>query len=96
MASKIMKDGRIRWKGRVQKMGQIKQKLFNTKAEALAWEAQERAADWEATTDTACSLKDWAEKYLDHAAKYDRKTYNEKRQALRELFAATTGKGKAR
>ena len=64
MASKIMKDGRIRWKGRVQKMGQIKQKLFNTKAEALAWEAQERAADWEARTDTACSLKDWAEKYL--------------------------------
>ncbi|MBR4608200.1 MAG: tyrosine-type recombinase/integrase [Lachnospiraceae bacterium] len=96
MASKIMKDGRIRWKGRVQKMGQIKQKLFNTKAEALAWEAQERAADWEAKTDTACSLKDWAEKYLDHAGKYDRKTYNEKRQALRELFAATTGKGKAR
>lgn len=96
MASKILKDGRVRWKGRVQKMGRIKQKLFNTKAEALAWEAQERAADWEATTDTACSLKDWAEKYLDHAAKYDRKTYNEKRQALRELFAATAGKGKAR
>ena len=40
-------------------------------------------------------LKDWAEKYLDHAGKYDRKTYNEKRQGLRELFVAKTGKVKA-
>jgi integrase len=45
-------------------------------------------------TDTAYSLKDWAERYLDHAGKYDRKTYNEKRQALRELFAAETGKNR--
>ena len=95
MASKIMKDGRVRWKGRVQKLGQIRQKLFDTRAAALEWEAEERKASWEATTDTACSLKNWAEKYLDHAAKYDRKTFNEKRQALRKLFAATIGKGKA-
>ncbi|MCL2122824.1 MAG: tyrosine-type recombinase/integrase [Desulfovibrionaceae bacterium] len=94
MPSKIMKDGRTRWKGRVQKNGLIKQKLCNTRAEALEWEAQERKADWEAATDTVCSLKDWAEKYLDHAGKYDRKTYNEKRQALRELFAARTGKSR--
>lgn len=95
MASKITKDGRIRWKGRVQKLGQIRQKLFDTRAAALEWEAQERKASWEATTDTACSLKHWAERYLDHAAKYDRKTFNEKRQALRKLFAAPIGKGKA-
>ena len=94
MPSKISKDGRIRWKGRVQKLGQIKQKLFDTKADALAWEVAERKTDWEATTDTALCLKDWAEKYLDHCAKYDRKTYNEKRQALRELFSAKVGKGK--
>lgn len=90
-----MKDGRVRWKGRVQQNGRIKQKLFNSKTEALKWEAEERQKDWTAATDTACSLKDWAEKYLDHAGKYDRKTYNEKRQALRELFAAKAGKGKA-
>lgn len=95
MPSKIAKDGRIRWKGRVQKLGQIKQKLFDTKAEALEWEAAERKTDWEAAIDTACSLQQWAEKYLDHAKKYDRKTYNAKRQALRELFAAKIGQGKA-
>lgn len=95
MPSKITKDGRIRWKGRVQQNGQIRQKLFNSKTEALQWEAEERQKDWTAATDTACSLKDWAEKYLDHAGKYDRKTYTEKRQALRELFAAKSGKGNA-
>ena len=95
MPSKVNKNGRIRWQGRVQQNGLIRQKLFDTKNEALQWEVEERKKDWEATTDTACSLKDWAEKYLDHCAKYDRKTYNEKRQALRELFAAKAGKGKA-
>ena len=94
MPSKIMKDGRIRWKGRVQKLGRIKQKLFDTRAEALDWEAMERKADWEAGTDMACSLKEWAESYLDYATKYDRKTYNVKRKAFRDFFAATGGKGK--
>ena len=94
MPSKITKDGRIRWKGRVQKQGRIKQKLFDTKAEALDWEAIERKADWEAETGTAYSLKEWAERYLDYATKYDRKTYNVKRKAFQDFFAATVGKGK--
>ena len=92
MPSKIKKDGRIRWMGRVQKLGRIKQKLFDTKAEALDWEAIERKADWEETTDTVCSLKEWAEAYLDYAGKYDPKTYSAKRLAFRKLFAAKTGK----
>ena len=86
MTSKITKDRPIRWKGRIQKLGQMRQKLFDTRAAALGWEA---------TTDTVCSLKSWAERYLGHAAKYDRKTFNEKRQALQKLFAATIGQGKA-
>ncbi len=73
----------------------MRQKLLDTRAAALEWEAQERKASWEATTDTVCSLKNWAERYLGHAAKYDRKTFNEKRQALQKLFAATIGQGKA-
>ena len=95
MPSKVNKNGRIRWVGRVQQNGLIRQKLFDSKNEALQWEVEERKKDWEAATDTVLCLKDWAEKYLDHARKYDRKTYNEKRQALRELFAAKVGKGKA-
>lgn len=94
MPSKIQKNGHPKWKGRVQKNGIIRQKLFDTKAEALAWEAEERKKDWNKEIDTACSLRQWAEKYLDHAEKYSRKTYNEKRQALRELFAAKQGIGK--
>ena len=94
MPSKIQKNGHPKWKGRVQKNGIIRQKLFDTKAEALAWEAEERKKDWNKEIDTACSLRQWAEKYLDHAEKYSRKTYNEKRQALRELFAAKQGTGK--
>ena len=46
MPSKIQKNGHPKWKGRVQKNGIIRQKLFDTKAEALAWEAEERKKDW--------------------------------------------------
>ena len=60
----------------------------------MAWEAEERKTDWNQEIDTACSLRQWAERYLDHAEKYSRKTYNEKRQALRELFAAKQGTGR--
>lgn len=88
MPSKITKDGRIRWKGRVQKAGQIRQKLFDTRAQALEWEAEERKADW-SRTDTACSLRQWAERYLDHSRKFSRGVYQRKRQAFRNLFAAT-------
>ncbi|MDL2267855.1 tyrosine-type recombinase/integrase [Desulfovibrio sp. OttesenSCG-928-G15] len=88
MASKITKDGRIRWKGRIQKQGKIKQKLFDTKAQALEWEATERKADW-SLTDTACSLREWAEKYLDHSRKFSIGVYQRKKQAFRNLFAAT-------
>jgi len=94
MPSKITKDGRIRWKGRVQKQGQIKQKLFDTKADALEWEAGERKADWEAGADTACSLKEWADRYLGYAEKFDKTTRNAKQKTFREFFAVKAGKGK--
>lgn len=87
MPSKITKDGRIRWKGRVQKHGQIKQKLFDTRAQALEWEAGERKADWN-RTDTVCSIRDWAERYLDHSRKFSKGVYGRKKQAFRNLFAA--------
>jgi len=93
MPSKIKKNGRIRWKGRVQKDGVIRQRLFETKAEALAWEAEQRGNDW-SKTDTACSLGDWSQRYLDHCRKYSLKAYQEKVKAFKEFFAAKDAKGR--
>ena len=46
-------------------------------------------------TDTACSLLDWANKYLNFSeSKFDRKTFIGKRKAFRELFATKRGTGK--
>lgn len=78
MPSKIKKGGRIRWKGRIQKQGEIKQRLFDTKADALAWETEQRREDW-SKTDTAYSLGEWAQDYMGFARKYSTKTYGEKR-----------------
>ena len=95
MASKIKKSGRVRWKGRVQRAGLIRQKLFDTKAEALAWEVEMRALPtWDESqvealtpTQTVTALQ-WSKEYLD--AVKDRKmcdkTYGEKVSAFRRLF----------
>ncbi len=93
MPSKIRKNGRTRWKGRVQKDGLIRQKLFETKAEALKWEAEQREADW-SKTDTAFSLGEWAQQYLDYSQKFSDKAYGEKVKAFKEFFAARNRKGK--
>ena len=92
MPSKIKKNGRIRWKGRIQKDGKIKQKLFDTKADALTWETEQRQADWSKTSMTY-SLGEWAQDYLDYSQKFSAKTYGEKRKTFKEFFAATNDKG---
>jgi len=94
MPSKIMKSGRTRWKGRIQKQGRIRQKLFSTKHEALAWEAEQRKCDWDAEPPgSVCTVAAWGKAYLTYADKFTRKTRNEKHQAFRELYAARTGQG---
>lgn len=92
MPSKINKNGRIRWKGRVQKKGKIRQRLFNTKKAALNWEVEEKRKDW-SKTDTEFSLAEWAEEYLDYAKKFSDKAFAEKRKAFREFFAAKDRNG---
>lgn len=94
MASKVMKNGRARWKARVQRDGAIRQKLFDTKAEALDWEsAMRKSPTWEVqepvmATATVTVLM-WVNNYLD--AVKDRamsdKTYGEKKDAFKRLFA---------
>ena len=93
MASKIKKNGRIRWVGRVQKQGVIRQKLLDSKTEALAWEAEQRKADW-SRTDTDCSLIEWANKYLDYSKRFRTRTYIRKRSAFKVFFSAKKGNKK--
>ena len=93
MPSKITKNGRIRWKGRVQKDGLIKQKECATKKEALEWEAKKRKEDW-TKIDTESSLGEWAQQYLDFAGKFSDKAYDEKKKAFKEFFAAVGSDGK--
>ncbi len=87
MATKVIKNGKSRWFARVQKDGKIKTKLCNTKTEALAWEAEQRAADWSRTDMDCLTLHEWAIKYLDHSVlRFTAKTYSEKRMTFRRLL----------
>lgn len=52
-----------KWMGRVQKTGLVRTRQFDSKAEALAWEAQERSADWsepEPEVMKPVTVLDWA------------------------------------
>ncbi len=93
MPSKITKNGRTRWKGRVQKNGEIRQKQCDTMKEARDWEAEERKKDW-SKTDTEYTLNDWSQQYLDYAEKFSSKAYGEKKKAFKEFFAAKDEKGR--
>lgn len=92
MPSKIKKDGRIRWKARIQKQGEIRTHTCSTKAEALAWETEQRKADWSKTS-TAYSLGEWSQDYMDFAQKFSTKTYGEKKKTFKEFFAVRNDKG---
>lgn len=94
MPSKITKRGRVRWMARVQKDGVIRQRLFETKAEAQKWEVEERDADWSKTDTESLTLLDWVNAYLDHSRKYSAKAYREKVKAFKEFFASKDLKGK--
>lgn len=86
MPSWVTKSGKRVCVARVQKDRGIRTAVFRTKAEALAWEAEEKAKDW--TTDTiSLRLGDFANEYLDFSrSKHSDKTYHEKSEAFRRLF----------
>lgn len=84
------------WRGKVMKGGQTKTRLFKTKAEATAWEAEQKKlplSEFLNETPTGFSLAEWAEAYLDHVKKsFGLKTYQEKAKAFREFFAKVNPK----
>ena len=89
MPSKVDKHGKTKWLGCVKKEGSRKQKLFETRKEALQWEAQMRKEIVEEPTPIpTVSLGEWATMYLDYGkTKFHDRTYREKRDVFRRFFA---------
>ena len=87
MPCKVKKKGAVKWLASVMKDGQRRQKVFDTKAEALDWEAEQRKAVEPSATPTASlTALDWATQYLDFAQKFASRTIWEKKAAFKALF----------
>lgn len=94
MPYKRKQKGLTRWVGQVQVGGVRKNKIFTTKAEALAWEVQMRSGEGlppkklspETDSDSSISLAQWAEEYLVFAQKFSRKTFSEKQTLFIAFF----------
>ena len=78
-----------KWIGQVRKNGYRRERKFQTKKDALAWESEMRrkpAERWEEKTRTTC-LVDWANAYLAVSkTRFTPKTYKEKCRTFRLLF----------
>ena len=89
MPTKRTIKGRTMYVGVVKKQGRRKQKLFNRRSDAVAWESKLRripVSDWDEPTATT-SLGDWAIKYLDYAqVKFTVKTYKDYRRVFQAFF----------
>lgn len=80
------KDDRGLWKAHIMTNGKRLTKRFNTKREALAWEADVKSGKFEQKINTVC-LAEWATAYLDFAkTKFGIKTYKEKTAVFKLFF----------
>ena len=83
-----MKDGR--WRAHRMIAGKRRTKICDTKAQAKAWEVEQREEDWEnqeARIHTAC-LHDIATLYLGYSeSRHDKRTFDAKKLALKRLFS---------
>lgn len=82
MPYKRKKNGKVRWHGAVMISGKRKEKVFETKVEALNWEAEMRTAPpvVEEPEIVTVSLVDWLNDYLDYVEpRVSAKTYSEKK-----------------
>jgi len=85
-----------KWMGQIRREGERIRKLFETKAEALAWEADMRRGEICASSPAAgriqetqtatISLIEWSNRYLDFALRYRPKVYSEKRFVVKRLL----------
>jgi len=94
MATKIKKRGKTRWRGNVQVDGQMRQKLFDTKSAAQAWEVEERTrATTQQTRMDSLTVHAWATEVLTFSKAHNAtKTYKEKCSTFKR-FIASVGAG---
>ena len=78
-----------KWYAQIRKEGTKLERVFQTKKEAMDWEAEMRkkpASEWSGKTDMVC-LNDWAQKYLDFCrSSFSNNTYVEKRSLFKRIF----------
>ncbi len=86
MPSRVKKNGKWRWRGRVKKNGKAKSKFFDTKVEALAWEAEQRVVVLKIST-ASLTLIEWSTEYLNYVQpRVAPEVYRQKRMALKRLI----------
>jgi integrase len=89
MPCKVTKKGIAKWLASVMRDGQRRQKLFDTKAEALEWEVEQRKKLGNSTTHMdSLTLLDWGNQYLDFSQRFCSRTMWEKQAAFKALFRA--------
>jgi len=89
MPYKRKKKNKVEWVADVMRQGKRYYKIFDTKAQALAWESEVRRAPEEELKTPSESLRliEWATKYLEYSKiKFTAKTFDEKKSAFKGLF----------
>lgn len=85
------RKGETKWTAVVTQCYRKLSRRFATKQEAVEWEVETRRAISGGSlpkTDTAYSIAEWGNDYLDYAEKFSTKTYKEKRMVMHEFNAA--------
>lgn len=89
MPCKVRKKGAVKWLASVMREGNRRQKVFDTRAEALEWEVEQRKTPQSFTTPTASlTMLDLGTEYLDYSQKFAARTLWEKKAAFKALFKA--------
>lgn len=93
MPCKVTKKDKTRWLGSVMKDGRRVQKTFDTKKQALDWEAKKRKEkSFMIPMDSLTNLE-WSTQYLDYSQRFNKTTFWEKQAAFKTLFKVIPPEG---
>ena len=86
MPCKVRKKGKPKWLAQAMIDGRRRQKVFDTKSEALEWEVEQRKSGGFQTSTDSLTLMEWANDYLDFSQRFSERTRWEKKNAFQVLF----------
>lgn len=87
MPCKVKKKGKVKWLASVMQNGKRRQRLCDTRNEALEWEVAQRNIKVEPQTHTdSLTILEWANQYLDFSEKFSSRTQWEKKAAFKALL----------